>query len=183
MERPMIVEPETYVDFDKIPTLVEYVNEFVKQDMSKFWVDVGEKNVGESIRWYSIIVMPYENGDAYWTYNQELEDKAKHIIDYVKDMAGVERCAINILEKVSLIPIHLDDDKRPEHDTSGRLYNILIPLNDNGWSLVDGNMIKNKAGVPLVFDGQLPHGGMNDTLDTRMTIFLNVRKESFNVNT
>lgn len=180
MAYPLMLEPENYISNDKIPKLVEYVTEFVKQDMSKFWVDVGEKNVGETIRWYSIIVIPFD-GDAFWVHNQELEDQAKHIIDYCKTMEGVERVAINILDKVSLIPIHLDDDKRPEYDSSGRHYNIIIPIDNNGYSIIDNKLFKNSTGVPLMFDGQLPHGGMNDTLEKRVTIFLNVNKKAFNV--
>jgi hypothetical protein len=54
-------------------------------------------------------------------------------------------------------------------------------MDNNGYSIIDYKLIKNKAGETLVFDGQLPHGGMNDTLETRVTIFLNVNKEAFNV--
>jgi hypothetical protein len=180
MERLMILPPESYVDNNKIPRLVEFVEEFMKQDVSNFWVDIGEKNVGTSINWKSIIVNPYDI-DEYWSQNRELEDKAKHIIDYVKTMKGVERFAINVLFKASLIPIHVDDDKRPEYDFTSRCYNILIPIYDHGYSIVDYKLIKNKTGVPLVFDGQIPHGGMNDTLETRITLFLNVNKEAFDV--
>jgi|APGre2960657505_1045072.scaffolds.fasta_scaffold155545_1 hypothetical protein len=179
-DRPMILPPESYADNHKIPKLVEYVEELMKHDVSDFWVDIGEKNVGTSINWKSIIVNPYDI-DAYYTFNQGLEDIAKHIMDHAKIMKGVERFAINVLFKASLIPIHVDDDTRPEYDNTGRCYNILIPLYDHGYSIVDYKLIKNKARVPLVFDGQLPHGGMNDTLETRITIFLNVNKEAFNV--
>lgn len=180
MEIPMILEPEAYVDNNKIPRLIELVQEFVKKGVDHLGVDIGEKNVGQSINWKSIIVVPYEK-DEYWTHSPELDDKAKDVIAFAKDMAGVERFAINILYKCSLIPIHLDDDSRPEYDNSGRYYNIIIPLDDNGWSIIDSKLIKNKAGSTLVFDGQLPHGGMNDTLETRITIFLNVNKKAFNV--
>jgi len=180
METPMILEASAYVDNDKIPKLVELVKEFVKQDVDHLGVDIGEKNVGESINWKSIIVIPYEK-DEYWTHNQELDDKAKAVVEYAKGMAGMERFAINILYKCSLIPIHLDDDQRPEYDSSGRYYNIIVPMDNNGYSIIDYKLIKNKIGNTLVFDGQLPHGGMNDTLDTRITIFLNVNKKAFNV--
>ena len=180
MEQTMILEPSAYVDNDKIPKLVELVQEFMKQDVDHLGVDIGEKNVGQSINWKSIIVIPYAK-DEYWTHNQELDDKAKHIIEHAKNMQGVERFAINILYKCSLIPIHLDDDKRPEYDSSGSYYNIIIPMDNNGYSIVDYKLIKNKAGETLVFEGQLTHGVMNDTLETRVTIFLNVNKEAFNV--
>jgi hypothetical protein len=180
MKRPMILPPESYIDNDKIPKLVEFVEEFMKQDVSNFWVDIGEKNVGTSINWKSIIVNPYAD-DEYWSFNQEFDDKARHIIDYVKTMKGVERFAINVLFKASLIPIHVDDNRRPEYDDTGRYYNLLIPIYDHGYSIIDYKLIKNKTRVALVFDGQLPHGGMNDTLETRITLFLNVNKEAFNV--
>jgi hypothetical protein len=180
MEQPMILESSAYVGNDKIPKLVELVQKFMKQDVDHLGVDIGEKNVGQSINWKSIIVIPYAK-DEYWTHNQELDDKAKHIIEHAKSMQGVERFAINILYKCSLIPIHLDDDKRPEYDSNGSYYNIIIPMDNNGYSIIDYKLIKNKEGETLVFDGQLPHGGMNDTLETRVTIFLNVNKEAFNV--
>lgn len=176
----MLLSPKDYLDNDKLEGLVDLVDQFSKQDISKFWIDVGELNVGTSINWKSVV--PYDV-DATWTVSPELEETARNIIDYVKSINGISRVTINLLQKYSFMPIHIDDDTRPEYDDTSRYYNIIIPVNDHGWSIVDYKVIKNKKGEPLIFNSQVPHGAMNDTLETRITIYLIVEKSRFNVST
>jgi hypothetical protein len=81
------------------------------------------------------------------------------------------------------MPIHIDDETKPEYDESSEYYNIIVPVNSLGWSIVDYKVMKNEKCKPLIFNGQVPHGAMNDTLETRITIYLIVEKSRFNVNT
>lgn len=175
MEKPMPL----YLDQNKIPKLISLVEEFSKQDLAEFWVDVGELNVGTSINWKSVV--PYDAGGS-WTVNELLSEKAKDIIDYVKTMRGIHRVTINYLQKYSFMPIHIDDETRPEYDTNSKYYNIIVSVNGHGWSIVDYKVIKNVPGEVLVFNGQVPHGAMNDTLETRITIYLIVEKAFFDDN-
>lgn len=176
----MLINPTAYLDNDKLPTLVNLVEEFTKQDLSKFWVDVGEHNVGTSINWKSVIVY---DADGCWAVSDELAEQAKSIIDFASTIPGINRITINLLEKYSFMPMHIDDEARSEYDNSSSYYNIIVPVNSLGWSIVDYKVIKNEKYSSLIFNGQVPHGAMNDTLDTRITIYLIVEKSRFNVNT
>ena len=166
----------SYIDHDKIPKLISLVEEFSKQDLADVWIDVGELNVGTSINWKSII--PYDTGDS-WAVSELLNQKASDIISHAKTMKGIHRVTLNYLQKYSFMPIHVDDETRPEYDMDGQYYNIIVSVNGLGWSILDYKVIKNTPGQVLVFDGQVPHGAMNDTLETRITIYLIVEKAYF----
>lgn len=172
----MLLNPDIYLDKDKLPTLVDLVEKFVKQDLSKFWIDVGEHNEGISINWKSVIV--YEQDDT-WPVSDELAELAKDIRNFVDEMPGINRVTINLLDKLSFMPIHVDDDTKSEYDFSGKHYNIVIPITDCGWSIVDYKVLKNKKGQVLMFSGQVPHGALNDTRETRVSIYLIVEKTRF----
>jgi hypothetical protein len=126
MENSMLLNSKTYLDNDKIPSLVDLVDEYTKQDLSKFWVDVGEHNVGRSINWKSVIVYDIDNT---WPVSEELAKHAKSIIDFANTIPGINRITINLLQSFSFMPIHIDDETRPEYDDSGKYYNIIIPVN------------------------------------------------------
>lgn len=176
MNPERLIDPNSYIDNDKLPTLVDLIEEFSKQDVSTFWIDVGEVNAGISLNWKSVII--YDNTGNI-SVSKELEDRAKRIIDYAITLNGLQRITINFLEQVSFMPIHTDSTDIPEYDTSNTSYNIILPVNDHGWSIVDYKVIKNKKGYPLIFDGQVPHGSMNDTLETRITAYLLIDKTQF----
>ena len=180
MENSILLNSETYLDHDKLPMLVDLVDEYTKQDLSKFWVDVGEHNVGRSINWKSVIVYDVDNT---WPISNELADHAKNIINFANTIPGINRITINLLNEYSFMPIHIDDETRPEYDDSSKYYNIILSVNSVGWSIVDYKVIKNEKYQSLIFNSQVPHGAMNDILETRITIYLIVEKSRFNVNT
>ena len=148
----------------------------VKQDVSKYWIDVGEKNVGVSINWKSIIM--YDTTNNYQV-SDELKLAIPNIVDYATTMPGLHRITVNFLTGFSFMPIHTDTDYLPDYDTSSTNYNIILPITDFGQSIVDYRVIRNKKGDALIFDGQVPHGAINDTTGTRITIYLLVDKTRF----
>jgi aspartyl/asparaginyl beta-hydroxylase (cupin superfamily) len=77
------------------------------------------------------------------------------------------------------MPIHIDNEEYGEYDFSGKYLNIILPVTSNGWSVVDYKLIKNKRGEAIMFSGQVPHGAMNDTNETRVSIYLIVEKSRF----
>ena len=171
----LLLDPSRYIDNDKLPTLVDLVEEFSKQELSHLWVDVGEAHVGRSINWKSIA---YDLRDKIFT-SKELEEKMAPIVRYAETIPGLNRVTINFLEGYSFMPIHVDGEGIPQYDTSNGSYNIIVSVTNHGQSIVDYKVIKNTRGHPLIFDGQVPHGAMNDTLDTRITMFLLVDKTRF----
>lgn len=173
----MLLDPSTYIDHNKIPHLVDLIEEFSKQDVSKFWVDVGEMNVGTSINWKCLVMF---DQDGTWTIDKELEEKSKHILEYLNTMKGLRRATVNFLEKGSFMPLHVDNEDLPEYDTSSPYYNIIVPVTNNGQSIIDDRVIKNQKGYSLIFDGQVPHGAINSTQERRITIYLMVNKTEFN---
>lgn len=173
MER--LLAPSTYIDNDKLPKFVDLVEEFSKQNLSHLWVDVGEVHVGRSINWKSIA---YDLHDKQFS-SKELEEKLESIVKYAETIEGLNRVTINFLEGYSFMPIHVDEGGDPAYSNSNMSYNIIVPVTDHGQSIIDHKVIDNKKGYPLIFDGMVPHGAMNDTLDTRITIFLLVDKTRF----
>lgn len=172
----LLLDPSTYIDNDKLPILVDLVEEFSKQELSHLWFDVGEVHVGRSINWKSIA---YDLRDKHFA-SKELEEKLAPIVEYAETMVGLKRVTINFLEGYSFMPIHVDGDEDiPEYDTRNGSYNVVVPVTDHGQSIVDYVVVKNKKGHPLIFHGQVPHGAMNDTLQTRITLFLIVDKTRF----
>lgn len=172
----MLVDPNNYIDNKQLPILSSLIEEFVKQDVSKYWIDVGEKNVGVSINWKSIIM--YDTTNNYQV-SDELKLAIPNIVDYATTMPGLHRITVNFLTGFSFMPIHTDTDYLPDYDTSSTNYNIILPITDFGQSIVDYRVIKNKKGDALIFDGQVPHGAINDTTGTRITIYLLVDKTRF----
>lgn len=171
-----LIDPAQYIDNDKLPMLIELVEEFSKQDVAHLLNDVGEDHVGVSINWKSVA---YDYNDKKYS-NDALADLLQPILDYAAQIPGINRVTINFLEQYSFMPLHVDNDGLEEYDCSSLQYNIIIPVTDFGQSIIGDRVIKNKKGYPLIFNGQVPHGAMNDTLDTRITIFLLVNKSRFN---
>lgn len=171
-----LIAPSSYTDINKISRLIELVEEFSKQDISKHWIDVSEKEYNFSLNWKSIIV--YDK-----TGNNEVSDNLKisasDIIDYAAEIAGLNRITLNFLLRYSFMPIHTDTPEKADYEFSNTEFNMIVPCNNNGWSIIDYKVIKNVKGVTLVFDGQVPHGAMNDTPDTRITAYLLIDKKYF----
>jgi hypothetical protein len=180
MKRPSMLDPKSYIDYDKIPMLVSLVKEvFDRIDLFPYKVDIGEKNVGQSIRWYSVILIPHKTDDVYYIKYEHLETSAAEIIAYARSMAGLERLVLNILEPCSVVPMHYDNEDDSDNGEVCSFYNLLIPLDSNGYSIVNDRIFKNHDGEPLVFDPQSHHGAMNDTLDIRRNFFCRIRNEAF----
>ena len=171
-----LIDPSSYIDADKILRLAELVEEFSKQDISKHWIDVSEKEFDFSLNWKSIIV--YDKTGNY-EVSDELKILAGDIIEYAAKISGLNRITINFLLRYSFMPIHTDTPEKADYDFSNTDFNMIVPCNDNGWSIIDYKVIKNAKGVPLVFDGQVPHGAMNDTGNTRLTAYLLLDKKYF----
>jgi hypothetical protein len=171
-----LVDPLRYTDIDKIPKLIDLIDDLTSHDVSKFWIDVSEKVIDVSLNWKSLII--YDNTGNYDVPN-ELTDMAKDIIEYTKTISGLNRITVNFLMRYSFMPIHTDTPDKPDYDTSNNSYNMIYPVDGNGWSIVDYKVIKNEKGKALVFDGQVPHGAMNDTTYTRKTVYLLLEKKYF----
>jgi len=171
-----LIDPVSYINVEKIPRLIELVEEFSKQDPSKHWIDVSEKVIDISLNWKSIIL--YDKTGNYEVSN-DLKISARDIINYADTIVGLKRITINFLLRYSFMPIHTDTPEKVDYDFSNTDFNMIVPCDNNGWSIVDYKVIKNVKGIPLVFDGQVPHGAMNDTTDTRMTAYQLIDKKYF----
>lgn len=172
----VLIEPQTYIDINKIEKLVEKIEKFVENDISRFCIDVGEMNVGFSINWKSLILFDATNN---FIIDDNLEKLAEDIIEYSKTISGLKRITVNFLMRYSFMAMHTDTPSKLDYDTSGNMYNMIAPINDNGWSIIDYKVIKNKKKQYLIFDGQIPHGAMNDTPEIRKTVYLLIEKKYF----
>lgn len=177
MDKPnILIEPSTYIGINKIEKLLEILEKFIENDISRFCIDVGEMNVRFSINWKSLILFDKTNN---FKIDPDLEKIAADVVEYSNTIEGLNRITINFLMRYSFMAMHTDTPSKDDYDTSGTMYNMILPINDNGWSIVDYKVIKNKKGHPLIFDGQIPHGAMNDTPEIRKTVYLLIDKNYF----
>ena len=170
---------ENYNDHAKLPYLTTLVEEFIKGDMSSFWITIGEEETagtGLELGWNSIILYDTTGKN---TVLDKVSIAGSEIIEYAKKIDNLDRITLNFLKPLSLMPIHVDGNDLDEYDTSGPHYNIILPVNTAGRSIIGDKVILNEKGKSIVFDCQIPHGAMNDSLETRITIFLLVNKENF----
>ena len=181
MKRPDILPADSYVDIEKLPRLVELIRELVDSvDLTPYTIDVVQNEEGLSLGWRNVIIMPYQNAnDNYYIEYPELTEASKEVVKYASTMSGVDRIAINILPPANIVPLHYDNADNSDDGIIPPHYNLLVPLDNNGHSIVNEKLIKNEYGVPLIFDPQSYHGAFNSTFETRINFFAKVTNESF----
>lgn len=181
LRRPDVLPNESYVDLHKIDRLTELVHELIEKiDVKPFGVDVGKANNEPLLKgWYSVIVLPFEYEDTHYVLYPELHEAAQDMINYAKTMEGLERIAINILEPGCLLPLHYDNWTNADDIGDPPHYNILVPLNGRGHSVVNDKLYVNEQDVPIIFDPQSYHGGFNSTYEDRYNYFVKVKNEAF----
>ena len=166
-----MINPNTYKDIELLPTLVDNVLSFTQRgDLSNFFIDVGEFNVGKSINWKAIVVWDVTGN---YVIENELKEVAEPIIDIAKNIPGLQRITINFLGPMSVMPMHQDSEGYTND------YNMIIPITDNGWFLLDGKVFKSSKNEKIVFDGCILHGVMNDSFDERISLYLLIDKGRF----
>ncbi len=121
-----LIDPSSYIDADKILRLAELVEEFSKQDISKHWIDVSEKEFDFSLNWKSIIV--YDKTGNY-EVSDELKILAGDIIEYAAKISGLNRITINFLLRYSFMPIHTDTPEKADYDFSNTDFNMIFYKN------------------------------------------------------
>jgi hypothetical protein len=181
LRRPDVLPNESYVDIHKMEKLTELVHELIEKiNVKPFGVDVGKVNNEPFRGWYSVIVLPFEREDVFYVRYPELHEAAQDVINYAKTMKGLDRLAINILEPGCLLPLHYDNWTNADDMGDPPHYNILVPLNGNGHSIVNDKLYVNKKDEPLIFDPQSYHGGFNSTYEDRYNYFIKIKNEAFN---
>lgn len=166
-----MIDSSTYKEATLVPTLVSKINSFIEnEDLSNFFIDVGEYNVGRSINWKAIVLWDVTGN---YDISDDLKNAASTVIDVAKMMPGLQRITVNFLGAMAVMPMHKDS----EDYTSD--YNMIIPVTDNGWFLLDGKVFKSSKDEQIVFDGCIPHGVMNDSFEERRSVYLLINKGRF----
>lgn len=171
-----LIDPLTYVDYEKLLVLSDLIQKFVEHDCSRYWFDVSELEDEFSLNWKAIVLLDRTNN---WKIDTVLKPYTQDIINYALTIKGMSRITVNFLLKRSFIPIHTDTPSKKDYDDSCSLYNVILPLDDNGWSIIDYQVLKNQKNSMLVFDGQVPHGALNETAGMRKTVYLLIEKKYF----
>lgn len=182
LRRPDVLPKESYVDLHKVDRLTELVSILLEEiDVKKYGVNVGKVNNEPYLNnWFQFILLPFEYEESFYVEYPELsESKAvTDVIEFAKNMSGLERLAINILEPCSLLPLHYDNGSNADDEGDPPHYNLLVPLGNNGHSIVNDKLYINKSGDALIFDPQSYHGGFNSTYEDRYNYFVKIRNES-----
>lgn len=166
-----MIESSKYKEIKILPILVDKISLFVKEhDLTDFFIDVGELNVGRSINWKAIIL--WDETDSY-IIKPDLQNAASSVIAVAETMPGLKRITINFLDPMSVMPMHRDSEEPTPN------YNMIIPITDNGWFILDDKVIKSTKNEKILFDGSSLHGVMNDSFERRISVYLLISKDRF----
>jgi len=172
-----ILEPSSYLDLAKLPSLIELIEEFCSQPISSHLVDIGLKDEGIASN-YSAVVIYDITGDSI--ISDDLEQLVRPIIAYSRNMTGVERIFINFLNPNSSIPSHLGDPTLPGYN--GEIcssYNIVVPVTTHGLHVIDNTTLVSVKGSPIIFDQEVYRSTINNSNQTHIWITIIVDSSRF----
>ena len=174
-----ILEPNTYLDLAKLPSLIELIEEFCSQPISAYQLDVGVRIHGVSINYFTI---PVYDLTGEFVISDDLEPLARPIIAYSRNIADVERIFINFLNPNSSIPNHLGDPTLPEYngeDVVSVNYNVVVPVNTHGFHVVDNTTLVSVKGSPIIFNDQVYRSTINNSNQTHIWITMIIDPSRF----
>lgn len=192
----MWVDPKTYVDYHKLDDILQRIqNSLAKHSIEELHKIGGnwfpEK---EDCATFSIFL---NNKDKILN---RIDNEMEGIIKDIQHLAGVNQCIINFIKPGDPIPDHTDgrdyyDNKEEVHeeklkaledvhfgqDTYQIILGIQIPSDDPtivGFHV--NNEIKGyRTGDIVAFDGNVIHGGWNNSNEYRITVCLDTDKKAF----
>jgi hypothetical protein len=172
-----ILEPSSYLDLAKLPSLIELVENFCNQPISTHLVDVGLKDEGIASN-YSAVVIYDITGES--VINDELAQLVQPITAYSRNINDLNRIFVNFLNPNSTVPVHLENPTLPEYNNDVVFsYNIIVPVTTHGSHIIDNTTLVSVKGSPIIFNGQVPHGTINNSTQTHIWVTMIVDSSRF----
>ena len=168
-----ILEPNTYLDLAKLPSLIELVEEFCSQPISAHKIDVGLKDEGIVSNYSAVVV--YDTTGVF-IISDDLEQLAQPIIAYSRNIADVGRIFINFLNPNSTIPMHLGD---PAPSGTVPSYNVIVPVTTHGLHVIDNTTLVSVKGSPIIFDHEVYRSTINNSNQTHIWVTMIVDSSRF----
>lgn len=168
-----ILEPNSYLDLAKLPSLIELVENFCNQPISTHLFDVGLKDEGIVSNYSAVVV--YDTTGAF-IISDDLEQLAQPIIAYSRNIADVERIFINFLNPTSTIPMHQGD---PIPSGTVPSYNVIVPVTTHGLHVIDNTTLISVKGSPIIFDDQVYRSTINNSNQTHIWVTMIVDSSRF----
>ena len=168
-----ILEPSSYLDLAKLPSLIELIEEFCSQPISSHLVDVGLRDEGVVSNYFAVVV--YDTTEVF-TISDDLEQLAQPIIAYSRNMVDVVRIFINFLNPNSTIPMHQGDPTPPGTVPS---YNVIVPVTTHGLHVIDNTTLISVKGSPIIFDQEVYRSTINNSNQTHIWITIIVDSSRF----
>lgn len=163
-----MIDSSTYKDIDRLLDLISKIKSFVNEtDLSEYTVNIIDPKITD--RSGIVLWNVHTNHDI----DNNLKNLASDVTDIVKTFTGLQRIIVNFLGPMSCMPMHIDHEE-PNND-----YNMVIPLTNNGWFLLDDKVIKSTSDKIIIFDGTTLYGVMNDTTEKRISVYFSIDKERF----
>lgn len=168
-----ILEPNSYLDLAKLPSLIELVENFCNQPISAHKIDVGLKDEGIVSNYFAVVV--YDTTGAF-IISDDLEQLAQPIIAYSRNIADVERIFINFLNPTSTIPMHQGD---PIPSGTVPSYNVIVPVTTHGLYVIDNTTLVSVKGSPIIFDHEVYRSTINNSNQTHIWVTMIVDSSRF----
>ena len=183
----MWLDPRTFKDYTILEEACKIAQDIFK-DIDILTVNSEHtKVVGEGIPgvdWRGITI--YQKYSNNILTHKNIDIRFTQIQKMFADTDSIFQAVINVIGPNSNTPWHNDSqdyDSNPIKLGTVLSYQMMIgiitPEGDLGMEFKSGTIIRWKDGDILAFDGSEDHRGWNNTNDYRITMFLDVNKESF----
>jgi len=185
----MWLDPKTFKDYTVLEDACKVAQSIFKDidilAINSNYIEV----VGEGIPgvdWRGIIL--YQKHSNSTLLAENIDVRFKQIHQMFANTDSILQAVINIIGPNSITPWHNDSrdydinpiklGKVPSYQM---MVGILTPSGDIGMEFNSGYIMKWKDNDIVAFDGAEEHRGWNNTTEYRITMFLDVNRDAFNV--
>lgn len=184
----MWLDQNNYKDLDKLYPLIKQLQEIIVGSDGLLLHDrfndvVKPGHINPKVKWYSIVLYQL-NKEFDFNY---VDVRISKVQESIKRIPSIVQAVINYIAPNSVTPLHKDSQSCDEVEGSyhhGPTYQMMLgiytPNGDIGLKFGD-DARSWKDGDVLAFDGENPHWGWNNTNEYRISLYLDVTKDSFNV--
>ena len=169
----MWLEPKNYVDYEKLPSILKDIQEIFKNTSLDDLRKLGQ-------------VWPKGNAFSIFLINtsdyKDSPEEFREVVEKLSQLSGLHQTFINIIGPHESLPFHKDNEILGDIQGALHCYQIVlaiqIPSTDPeicGFKVGD-EMRTYSSGAIVAFDGQVLHGGWNNSEDYRITVCIDIDK-------
>lgn len=171
----MWLDPTTYKDYDKLPSILKEIQDIFNNNSLEDFRKIGEPWPG--VNAFSIFL-------THVSMKNNKSEILQSPIEKLSKLSGLHQAFINVIGPNVSLPYHKDDKDLGDIKAPTHCYEIVlaikIPSTDPdivGFKV--GEEIRSyDSGAIVAFNGQVLHGGWNNSNDYRITVCIDVDKSS-----